>query len=71
MVPGGLDQNASGGDGEGSQVSPRMGQVHSHHMAFVWLFPLPGNSSPRTSPDSPHHLIHAFFQISSPPRGLL
>lgn len=48
VVRGGLDQNASEGEGDDSQVSPRMGQAHwGHHTAFAWLLPKPGKSFPQ------------------------
>lgn len=47
MVWGGLDQNASEGEDDDSQVSPRMGQAHwGYHTAFAWLLPKPENPSP-------------------------
>ena len=48
VVRGGLDQNAREGEGDDSQVSPRMGQAHwGHHTAFAWLLLKPGKPFPK------------------------
>ena len=69
-VWGGSDLNTSEGDGDGSQISPRMGQAH---WAITW--PLHGcsrsleNSSARTSSGSPPSLYSCLCSNIAPSQG--